>query len=345
MAQAGAAKPVRILVVGAGAVGCFYAARLHNPPYTVVSLVARSNYDAISKRGSVHLKTRSFGEFDYAPASLFRRVEDAAAVPDKWDYVIIATKALPDISDDSALVQPVVAPQTALVLIQNGLGVEAPYRARFPHNVIISGVTVVSAEQTEPGVIVQNRWTRISLGPYTDGIGSKEGRETEGDARTTAFARLLGAGGIKDAEVHPERMLQMVRWHKIAINAAMNPSAVLSFGAGNATMAQDPDASAHLLACMQEVFRGAEAVLGEPLSSKLASAERILESTKRNTDGRPSMLLDWERGAPMELEVILGNPIRLARAKGVEMARLESMYALLKLAQRRRREQESRSRL
>lgn len=119
----------------------------------------------------------------------------------------------------------------------------------------------------------------------------------------------------------------------------MNPSAVLSYGAGNASMARDPDVSQHLLACMREVFRGAEAVLGVPMSSKLATPERILESTKRNPDGRPSMLLDWERGAPMELEVILGNPIRLARARGVEMARLESMYALLKMGQRRKHEQ------
>jgi len=102
-------------------------------------------------------------------------------------------------------------------------------------------------------------------------------------------------------------------------------------------MSKDEELGQHLLACMQEVFRAAEAVLGVPLSSKLATPERIIESTKRNTDGRPSMLLDWERGATMELEVILGNPIRLAREAGVRMDRLETMYALLKMAQRRRR--------
>lgn len=330
-----AAAPVRILVVGTGAVGAFYGSRLHRPPDALVALVARSNYDAIVKRGAVLMKTRDFGAYEFSPSAVFRRVDDAAA-HGAWDYVIVTTKALPDVADDSALIAPAVAPQTAIVLIQNGLGVEAPYRARFPQNVILSGVTVVSAEQTTPGTVVQNRWTRLSLGPYTDGSGA---RRTEGDARAEAFARLLGAGGIKDAEVYDERMLQMVRWHKIAINAAMNPSAVLSFGAGNATMARDAAVSGHLLECMREVFRGAEAVLGVPMSNKLATPERILESTKRNTDGRPSMLLDWERGAPMELEVILGNPIRLARAKGVVMPRLESMYALLSLAQRRRREQ------
>lgn len=43
------------------------------------------------------------------------------------------------------------------------------------------------------------------------------------------------------------------------------------------------------------------------------------------------MLLDWEAGRPLELEVILGNPVKIARAKGFEMPRLQSMYALLKV--------------
>jgi ketopantoate reductase len=43
------------------------------------------------------------------------------------------------------------------------------------------------------------------------------------------------------------------------------------------------------------------------------------------------MLLDWEAGRPMELEVILGNPVKIARSRGYEMPRLQSMYALLKV--------------
>lgn len=50
------------------------------------------------------------------------------------------------------------------------------------------------------------------------------------------------------------------------------------------------------------------------------------------------MLLDWEGGRPMELEVILGNPVRIARRHGVEMPRLQTLYALLKSAQGRRDE-------
>jgi 2-dehydropantoate 2-reductase len=124
----------------------------------------------------------------------------------------------------------------------------------------------------------------------------------------------------------------------------MNPSSVLSNGTPNARMTQDQELRHHLRECMFEVFRGAEAVLGTPLPSSLARPDKILTSTERNEGGKSSMSLDWERGGSMELEVILGNPIRLARAKGVEMPRLQAMYALLKMAQTRRDEKNKDSR-
>lgn len=144
-------------------------------------------------------------------------------------------------------------------------------------------------------------------------------------------------GGIKDVEQHDEVGLQIVRWHKLCINAAMNPSAVLSGGRGNADMITDPELRRHVEGAMQEVWSAAPAVLGRPMPDGLATPERILRSTERNTGARPSMLLDWEDGRPMELEVILGNPVRIARERGVEMPRLQSLYALLRSAQQMRK--------
>lgn len=116
----------------------------------------------------------------------------------------------------------------------------------------------------------------------------------------------------------------------------MNPSAVLSGGVGNAEMSVDPELRIHLHGCMTEVLETAPKVLGRPFPSSLATADQILRSSERNAGGKPSMLVDWEHGRPMELEVILGNPVRLAKDKGLEMPRLQTMYALLSMAQRRR---------
>lgn len=45
------------------------------------------------------------------------------------------------------------------------------------------------------------------------------------------------------------------------------------------------------------------------------------------------MAMDWEAGKKLEIEVILGNPIRMARERGLEMPRLQSLYALVRMAQ------------
>ncbi|KAI1498979.1 ketopantoate reductase PanE/ApbA-domain-containing protein [Biscogniauxia marginata] len=370
-------KPVHVLFVGAGAVGCFYASRLHHPSRNVyTSLTARSNYAAIATSG-VTLQTRSFGDYTFTPYAVFPSV--SAAVPnsppptsssnpapkDGWDYIIVTTKALPDRTDDAAMIAPLVSPKSCIVLIQNGVGVEEPYRRRFPRNPIVSAVTIVSAEQIRNGVIRQNRWTRISLGPFTRGLN---GTPAAGTARSGSSPSKCDGysddeevvarrgrecmedlarwwtqlGGIRDVETHTELELQTIRWHKLCINAAFNPTAVLSGGRGNADQLTDPELRAHVAAVMREIWDAAPAVLGTPLPEGLATPDRIIRSTERNPGARPSMLLDWEAGRPMELEVILGNPVRIARGAGVEMPRLQSLYALLRSMQEvREREQKA----
>lgn len=283
------------------------------------------------------LRTHSFGDYIFQPAAAYPSVGAAAKASADWDYIFVTTKALPDVSDDSEMITPLVGPKSCIVLIQNGVGVEEPFRKRFPSTPIVSAVTVISAEQTSPGVIRQNRWTRISIGPYTDGFGTGDAAvASRAAACTSDLARWWGAeelGGIRDVEPHDEVGLQTVRWHKLCINAAMNPSAVLSGGRGNADMVMDDELRRHLAGVMEEIWAAVPRVLGRAFPESMARPEKILRSTERNKGAKPSMLLDWEEGKPLELEVILGNPVRIARERGVEMPRLQSLYALLRSAQ------------
>ncbi|ORY62613.1 2-dehydropantoate 2-reductase [Pseudomassariella vexata] len=365
MALGDPAKPVHVLFVGAGAVGCFYASRLHHPSHNIyTSLTARSNYSVIATSG-VTLQTHTFGNYTFHPHAVFPSVSAATlssaagssetqAPKDGWDYIVVTTKALPDRSDESSLIAPLVSPKTCIVLIQNGVGVEGPYRQRFPHHPIVSAVTIVSAEQTQPGTIRQNRWTRMSLGPYGTGLtgnGSNPTKEVEevlrrGDECMKALTHWWTThGGIRDVEPHTEIELQTIRWHKLCINAAFNPSSVMSGGRGNADQLSDPELREHILGIMHEIWDAAPKVLGAPLPEGLATPEKIVKSTERNTGAKPSMLLDWEAGRPMELEVILGNPVRIARRLGVEMPRLQSLYALLRSMQRVREERGEKGKL
>jgi 2-dehydropantoate 2-reductase len=330
--------PTRVLIVGAGAIGAFYGSRLAIVDDVKVSALCRSNYKAVQKHG-FQVKSPKYGDSTFKPEYVFGSPEDARKAKIQWDYLLVATKALPDVSDDSALLQDLVGPSTSIVLIQNGLGVEQPYAKRFPDASILSAVTIASAAQTQPGIIQHNRWTRISIGPYLPhldrgGTGARADHDRTVTDRTTRLVTLLQASGIADAETYDHAGLQFVRWHKVALNAAMNPSSVLSGGPSNQTMATDSELSQHLHGVMQEVLDTAPKILGQPLPKHLATPERILASTRRNDSGsRPSMWIDWERGARMEIEVILGNPIRIAREQGLEMPRLQTMYALIKQAQ------------
>lgn len=332
-----------ILILGAGAIGAFYGSRLAQVPDVQVSVVCRSNYNAVSRAG-FSISSPTFGSYTFVPYRVFANPKEAADSEIPWDYIVVSTKALPDVSDDSDILTGLVKNHTNIVLVQNGLGVEDPYAKRFPSTIILSAVTIASAAQTEPGVIKHNRWTRISIGPYLPGLGNAAAAE-EGHKATKQnqnLVRLLKEGGIKDAEQYSHSKLQIVRWHKIAINASMNPSAVLSGGTTNNAMAADPELYIHLKGVMDEVLSTAEKVLKTPLPKDLATSEAILKSTLRNTSGsKPSMLLDWEQGKAMELEVILGNPIRIAKAHGLEMPRMQTLYALLKKAQQNRDQKRS----
>lgn len=332
--------PTRVLLVGAGAIGAFYGSRLASVPNTTVSALCRSNFKAVKANG-FRVTSPKYGETIFRPEYTFGNPDEVRKAGIEWDYLLVATKALPDVSDDSTLLEGLVGADTSIVLVQNGLGVEEPYRQRFPQSCILSAVTIASAAQPSHGHIVHNRWTRISVGPYLPHLDESDAKakleDHKAHQKTSRFVELLQTSGIKDAELYDHAGLQFVRWHKIAINAAMNPSSVLSGGTANQEMSLDPEVSRHLLGVMNEVLETAPIVLENPLPPKLASAEQILNSTKKNSSGsKPSMQIDWEKGARMELEVILGNPIRLARKKGIEMPRLQAMYALLRKAQENR---------
>lgn len=98
-------------------------------------------------------------------------------------------------------------------------------------------------------------------------------------------------------------------------------------------MVRDPELRSFLAGIMKEIWDAVPQILGKGFPSELAGPERILKSTERNVGSKPSMLLDWEAGRPMELEVILGNPVRIARRRGVELVRMQGVYALLRSMQ------------
>ena len=207
---------IRVLIVGAGSIGTFFGSRLATVSNVLVSALCRSNYEAVKANG-FRVTSPKYGDNIFKPEYIFSRADEARKTNVIWDYLLVATKALPDVSDDSALLEGLVSDKTAIVLIQNGIGIEEPYRKRFPRATILSVVTIVSVAQPSPGVVRHNLWTKTSVGPYLPQPDSNDGAELANE-RTSTFVELLKAGGIADAEIYDHAGIQFVRWHKIAVS-------------------------------------------------------------------------------------------------------------------------------
>lgn len=334
-----------ILIVGAGAIGAFYASRLVTVPEVSVSAVCRSNYSAVKTSG-FKVTSPWYEENVWRPTRVFANADEIRASGVQWDFILICTKALPELGDDSAMLEGVVGDNTTIVVIQNGLGVERPYAVRFPSNTLVSAVTIASASQPAPGMIQHHRWTRLSIGPYLphtnpgalrSPFDARDRDDRIAARRAKALVELFTAGGIRDAEALTHGGLQAARWHKVAVNAAFNPLSILAGGVPNREMAVHPSLGLAVRAIVDEVLETAPKVLGAALPSKYPTTDQIMASATRNQSGsKSSMLLDWEARRPLELEAIVGNPLRAARQKGVVMPRLELVYALAKTAQESR---------
>ena len=111
-----------VLIVGAGAVGAFYGSRLATARGVLVSALCRSNYKAVKANG-FQVTSPQYGNYNFKPEHTFADPEEAKKAAIRWDYLLVSTKALPDVSDDSSLLEGLVGENTSIVLVQNGLGV------------------------------------------------------------------------------------------------------------------------------------------------------------------------------------------------------------------------------
>jgi 2-dehydropantoate 2-reductase len=132
----------RALIFGAGGVGCIYGYFLSKGGAEVTA-VCRTNYDAVKSNG-ISISSKLFGNVSYQP-KVVRSVQDALG---PFDYILVCTKAFPG---TAKLIKPAVSKGTAIVLAQNGIGIEEEYAELYPNNTIISGVVWLPTTQVEPG--------------------------------------------------------------------------------------------------------------------------------------------------------------------------------------------------
>lgn len=303
-------NPVQILVVGAGAVGGFYGCRLAQAGASV-STVHRSDYEVVRDQG-IHIESME-GPAHFRPAQVLQRVADYDGEP---DYLLVCLKSLPEL-DIPSIIEPAVGKKSVIVLLQNGIEIEAPIQERFPDHEIISGLAFICVSRIRPGFIRHTCYGRLTIGTYPYGI-------------SPAAQRLADLFEQSGTPCPVSESIVTQRWRKLLWNAPYNPISVLAGGANTEQIMSSHETVELIRGVMEEVYAVASA-MGHILPPQ--AIEKNLTDTKKMKPYKTSMLVDYEAGRPMEVEAILGRVVKMGKKKGIEVNRLEMLYILLKLAE------------
>lgn len=296
-----------ILIIGAGAIGAFYGALLARQGANV-SVVCRSDYAAVKRHG-FSIDSCDLGRWTFKPKHVLK---SAAEYTERADYVILCTKVVDNV-DRTALIREAISPDSAIVFIQNGVEIEPPIAAAFPDHEIISGLAFICNNRVGPGKISHLAYGRLSLGNFPSGCSDKALR----------LCQLFRQAGIA---CHSSGDIVTARWQKNVWNAPFNPLSVIS---GGLLTCDILNSQAYFVRNIMRDVCNVAAAAGHRLPEDII--DRNFENTRAMPPYKTSMLLDYEKGLPMETEAILGNAVRAGRRHAVACHYLESVYAMMQL--------------
>lgn len=309
----------QILLIGAGGVGAIVAYGLVHAGKANVSIVVRRDYDKVTKEG-YKIKSVDYGEVEgWKPDHIYPTVEAAAVT--EYDYVIITTKVLPEVTKNEELVEPVVTPgKTAIVLIQNGFDIGRPFIAKYPKNVVLSGVTRIGSHNHN-GSIVQTQQDNVIIAPF-------ENKNLDTETQTTTAKHFVDIYNNGKNKVVFAESAKFARYSKLVYNASFNTICTLT-GVDTGRLENSGTLELVALPAMREVVAVAKAD-GVDLDKD------CINEAVHSDDGDyflPSMLVDYRKGNPLELEGILGNLLVVAGELEVPTPTLTLVYNLLKAVQ------------
>ena len=320
----------KICIFGAGAIGGYLAACLHDAGADV-SLIARGPHlKAIKENG---LKLEINGEMRSFNLNASDDPEDFG----QQDYVIIALKAH-GIIHITESIQPLLGPETAVVSAVNGLpwwyfhkantntvlddkplisvDPEASIWTKIGPERAIGCVVYPACEISNPGIITHIEGNRISL-------GEPSGESTK---RIKTLSDLMIRGGLKAPQ---KKRIRDEIWIKLWGNCSFNPVSALT-GASLDKIAEDLETRKLVAEIMSECKQ-----VGEALSIRFAvSIEDRINGAGRIIGHKPSTRQDIEMGRPLEIDPLVTALIEIAKQLQIDTPRLVSISALLKLQAR-----------
>jgi 2-dehydropantoate 2-reductase len=294
---------MKVLVVGAGAVGSYYGGRLALAGHDVVFVGRKRHIEAIQSNG-LTIDSKLTGKHNVrvtASETVF-----ASKPPD----VVLLTVKSYDTEEAARSLRELIAPQTVVLCLQNGIDNHEIAGSILGDNRVHAAVIYVGARIPEAGTIEHVSRGEIIL-----------------PAELSALGPVFEEAGIPAKTT--DNILGMV-WSKLLLNASCNALGMIcgvSFGA----LAASPDMRDVIGGAVDEVVRIAEAkgirIPGENY------ATQVLQTAEGLGVGLSSMLQDYRAGKRIEIEALNGVVVRLGKELGIPTPYNSTFYALGKLLQ------------
>lgn len=300
---------MHIAVIGVGALGGYYGARLARAGERVTFVARGAMLAALRDRGLTVV--RDDETFTVSPLSATDRADDVGHA----DLVLVTTKSY-DLDGAAKALQSLKGPETIVIPLQNGIDSAARLGRLTDPRHILGALTYLPASVPEPGTVRQ-------MGPEKPLLLGALSASDEKDAEValSVFRRANIA-----AERPPD--ITVALWTKFM--GAIGTMGVQSVtGRGVGPTRTDPDTHALYLGCMREVEMLARKS-GVALPN--GSAEKLMALLETYPpEFKASMLQDLEQGKRLELEAMHGTVVRLGEQLGVATPVTRFMYAALKL--------------
>ena len=301
---------MRYAVIGTGAIGGYYGARLAHSGQEVHFLF-HSDYKYVCENG---LQVDSCcGSFHLDHVNAYKQTVDMPVC----DVVLVCLKStnnhlLPQ------LLPPLIGDDTLVVLIQNGLGLEPDLEQQLPGIQLAAGLAFICSAKTEPGRVNHQCYGSINLGNYSC-------RRLH---RFETIVNDLRRAGIETGVVEYHE----ARWKKAVWNMPFNGMTV-ALNTQTDLLLKNPATRKLIREQMMEVV-GASRALGINGVNE-AFVEKMIQMTDEMTPYSPSMKLDYDFRRPMEINYLYTRPIQIAREAGFAMPRLEMLEAELRFLELR----------
>ena len=300
---------MRILILGAGATGGYFGARLAQAGVDVSFLLRPARAQHVREHG---LQLRSPLGDARLPVNVLTTGQLADAPP--FDLVLLSCKAY-DLDSAMEAIAPAITAHTAVLPLLNGLAHYPLLDARFGRQQVLGGLCFISAVLAEDGVINHlDKPARLTFGERDRAAISP---------RVQAFADACKAAGIDHVA---STNIAGEQWIKYSFLASLAGATCLHRSDIGGIVARD--GGEDFIRGLHDECLAVAAASGHPVPEKAMTIARA-SLTQAGSSMKASMLRDLEAGKPIEAEQLIGDLLARARTLGVPTPQLLTIWVAL----------------